>query len=177
MTWLRLALIAAVVAALVAAGAAVRSHFVSQGDVQGAARVQSRWDAQKLVDQAEGLRLQQEADAEQLRKFRNSERNAYEQAQRDAATARRSAAATAAVVSLRSTIDTLNQRDLSAASGDASAAALAGHAATARELLGSCSEKHRELATAADGLRDQVTGLLDDATHVCRTQLNKGNQP
>lgn len=176
MTWLRLALIAAVVAALAAAGAAVRSHFIGQGDAQGSTRVQTAWDKQKLVDQSVSSQLQREASAEQLLKFRNSERNAHEQALRDAATARRDVAAAAAVGSLRSTIDAINRRDLSEAGGDASAAALAGQATVARELLGNCAAAYQELATAADGLRDQVAGLLDHAHNVCRSSQLK-DQP
>lgn len=166
--WIKFALLLAAIGAVVAAWSALTAYYVHQGDVKGAARVQGRWDAQVKVDQAETLRLQQQANAELLLKVRNSERNAHEQNIRMAATARRDAAARAAVSSLRSTIDALNQRDVSSPNADPGAAGLAADAALARELLGSCSEAYRELAKAADGLRDQVTGLLADANDVCR---------
>lgn len=165
---MRLLLIGGLVAAIAAAALAVRSHFVSQGDAQGADRVQKAWDAQKLVDQAETLRLVQQANADQLVKFRNSERNANEQATRQAATARRAAATAAADGRMQLAIETLNQRDRAAAEGDTGATAFVVKATVARELLGSCTAAYREVAAEADGLRDQVVGLLYDATHVCR---------
>lgn len=168
MNWLKLAIVIAAIGAAVAGWGALKGHYIAVGDQQGASRVQGRWDAQTVVDQAESLRLAREANADQLLKFRNSERNTDEQALREAATARRDVAARAAVRSLRSTIETLNQRDAAAAAGNARAAALAGQAAFARELFGRCTEAYRELAAAADGLRDQVTGLLADAHDVCR---------
>jgi chromosome condensin MukBEF ATPase and DNA-binding subunit MukB len=164
MNWIRLAVMAAVVAALVAAGAAVRSHFINQGqDI-----VRAEWNAQKLVDQAESLRLQQLAHTEQLQKFRNAERTTYEHTQRQAATASRNVATTAADERLQRDIQTLNERDLSATAADPGAAALARKATVARELLGSCTTADRGLAEATDGLRDQVVGLLDYVHTVCQ---------
>lgn len=165
---MRLLLAAALAAAVVAGAGAIRAHYVAQGDAQGALRVQSKWDAQKLVDQAESLRLVRLANADQLVKFRNSERNAHEQATRQAATARRAAATAAADGRMQLAIETLNQRDRAAAEGDTGAAALVVKATVARELLGSCTAAYREVAAEAAGLRDQVVGLLNDANHVCR---------
>lgn len=169
MSWLRLALVAAVVAALVATGATVRSHLIGQGDAQGTARVQTAWDKQKLVDQAESLRLERVRNADQLLKFRNAERISDEQAKLEATRTRRIAAGDAVADSLRNTIDALNRRDLSTAGGDPRSVALAEEAATARQLFGSCTERYRGLAEKTDGLRDQVTGLQDDALYVCRS--------
>lgn len=164
MTWIRLALIAAVLAALAAGAAAVRSHLIGVGEQ----RVQARWDAQNAVDQAETLRLERERSAEQLIKFRNAERISHEQARLQAARLQRIAAGDAVADRLRSTIDRLNRRDVSAAAGDPGAVALAEGAATARQLFGSCTERYRGLAEKADRLGDQVSGLQDDALHVCR---------
>ncbi|WP_293602802.1 hypothetical protein [Polaromonas sp. 17-63-33] len=73
---MRLAIIAAVLAALAAGAAAVRSHLIGVGE----ARTQARWDKQKAIDQAETLRLERERSADQLIKFRNAERISDEQA-------------------------------------------------------------------------------------------------
>ncbi|WP_293602114.1 hypothetical protein [Polaromonas sp. 35-63-35] len=75
---MRLAIIAAVLAALAAGAAAVRSHLIGVGE----ARTQARWDKQKAIDQAETLRLERERSADQLIKFRNAERISDEQAKR-----------------------------------------------------------------------------------------------
>lgn len=172
MTWIRLAIMAAVLAALAAGAAAVRSHLIGVGE----ARTQAQWDKQKAVDQAETLRLERLAQAEQLIKFRNAERISDEQAKLEAARLRRIAAGDAVADRLRSTIERLNRRDVSAAAGDPAAVALAQGAATARELFGSCTERYRGLASEADRLRDQVSGLLADAMFVCRA-APPTNQP
>lgn len=59
---------------------------------------------------------------------------------------------------LRDEIARLNARP---APADPTAAAYAGEARTARELLGACSVEYRGVAKAADELRDQVIGLHD----------------
>lgn len=164
MSWLRLALIGVLLAALAAGGAAIRSHFIGVGE----ARIQSRWDAQKTVDQAETLRLERERSAEQLLKFKNAERISDEQQKLEEARLRRIAAGDAVADRLRNTIDALNRRDLSTASGAPRSIAIAQEAATARQLFGSCTEKYRSLGADADGLRDQVSGLLDYVAKVCR---------
>lgn len=74
-------------------------------------------------------------------------------------------AASAAANSLRNDIERLNA---SGSAPDADPATLAGQARTARELLGACSEEYRGVARQADELRDQVTGLQDYATSVCK---------
>lgn len=165
MTWMRAVIAAVVVGLLVAAGMAVRSHLIGVGE----ARVQARWDAQKKVDLEETLRLERERDSERMIKFRNAERIADEQAKREGALRQRIAAGNAVADSLQHTIDRLNRRDLSEAGSDPRSVALAQGAATARELLGSCTERYRWLGAEADRLRDQVAGLQDDAMYVCRT--------
>ncbi len=59
---------------------------------------------------------------------------------------------------LRDDIARLNARPVPE---DARAAAYAHEASAARELLGACTNEYRGVAQAADGLRDQVTGLQD----------------
>lgn len=59
---------------------------------------------------------------------------------------------------LRDEIARLNGRPVPA---DPAAAAYAREASVARELLGTCSAEYRDVAAQADGLRDQVSGLLD----------------
>lgn len=171
MNWLRIGLYAFVVAAIASAVMLVRAHWIGVGQ----ARIQARWDAQKVVDDAETLRRERQANAEQLARFKNAERNADEQANREAARSQRDAALGRRLAGLRATIAALNRRPLPAPSDDAGVAALAGEAATARELLGRCSERYRTVASAADELRDQVIGLQADAATVCRGSAGMPN--
>ena len=67
------------------------------------------------------------------------------------------------VVSLRDTIERLNA---SPVSSDSSPAKFWDEARTARQLLGSCASKYRQLAEDADGLRDQVITLQQYASSV-----------
>ena len=166
--WMRALLIGGLVAAIAAGAFAVRSHFVNQGDAQGAARVQAAWDAQVLVDQAESLRLQQQANADLLHKFRNAERIRDEDNQRALARAARELVAANRISSLLDTIAALDRRDLSQAAAIPGAAGIAQGATTARELFGSCAAAHTGLAAEADRLRDQVNGLQDFALNVCQ---------
>ncbi len=59
---------------------------------------------------------------------------------------------------LRDQIARLNARP---APEDSTAAAYAGEARTARELLGACADEYRGVAKEADQLREQVNGLHD----------------
>lgn len=79
--------------------------------------------------------------------------------------ASRVADAAASAASLRDDIERLNARPTPA---DPQSAAFANEARTARQLLGSCTKEYRSVAQAADELRDQVTGLQDYATSVCK---------
>lgn len=167
MNWIKAAVLGLIVAAVMAGAMAVRSHLIGIGEARGAARVQKAWDEQKALDQETSLRLQREANAEQLAKFRNTERINDEQALRAQSRARRAAATGAAADGLLRAVEALNGRGVPASASDAAVAGLAQEAATARELLGSCTTAHRELAEQADGLRDQVMGLQDYAQRVC----------
>ena len=138
-----------------------RAHLVAKGDVQGAARVQAAWGQQEAERSAATAR-------DNATKFRNAERVAHEDAQREAARLARDAAAATAVRSLRAEVAHLNQRAHPYPANDAGLAACAGEAATARELFGESAGAYSELAAEADGLRDQVAGLQDFARAVCR---------
>ncbi|MBX9833192.1 MAG: hypothetical protein K2X78_09125 [Burkholderiaceae bacterium] len=138
-----------------------QSHLVAKGDSQGAARVQAAWDTQENARNAATAR-------DNATKFRNAERTAHEDAQREATRRARDAAAAAAVRSLHTEVARLNSRPNPYPAGDAGRAACAREASTSRELFGESAGAYQELAAEADGLRDQVTGLQDFARNVCR---------
>lgn len=141
-----------------------RAHLVAKGDAQGAARVQAAWNAQET--QRNAATAQDNAT-----KFRNAERVAHEDAQREAARLARDAAAATAVRSLRAEVARLNQRTHPYPANDAGLAACAGEAATARELFSDSAEAYSDVAAAADSLRDQVAGLQDFVRGVCRAPM------
>ncbi len=146
--------------ALIVGAKTLQSHLINKGDAQGAARVQHAWDAQENARNAATAR-------DNATRFRNAERTAHEDAQREAARRARDAAAAAALRSLRAEVARLNNRPNSYPAGDAGLAACVGEARAARELLGESSGAYQELAAEADGLRDQVTGLQSFARNVC----------
>jgi hypothetical protein len=168
MRWPLYLLYAAMAAAVLLGIKAIRASDVNKGIAIGAAQTQKNWDDQKAVDTVATLERERERNADMLTRFRNAERNAYEQAKRDALRERRIRDGDAVADRLRSTIETLNQRDLSTAGTDPSAAAIAGGAATARELFRSCTQSYRSLGAEAERLKDQVIGLQADAMFVCR---------
>lgn len=146
-----------------------QSHLVARGDAQGASRVQAAWDAQENARNAATAR-------DNATKFRNAERTAHEDAQREATRRARDAAAASAVRSLRAEIARLNSRPDPYPAGDAGRAACAGEARTARELFGESSGAYQELAAEADQLRDQVMGLQSFAREVCHApQATQGS--
>lgn len=93
------------------------------------------------------------------------DRIAQNAAKKQTELASRVADASASAASLRDDIERLNARP---APADPQSAAFANEARTARQLLGSCTKEYRSVAQAADELRDQVTGLQDYATSVCK---------
>lgn len=111
----------------------------------------------------------QKAEAEARAKesaMRNQvDRIAKNAADKQAQLANRAAGTDAATRSLRDDIERLNA---SGSTASADLAALTGQARTARELLGACTEEYRGVAQRADELRDQVSGLQDYATTVCK---------
>ena len=138
-----------------------QDHLIAQGDAQGAGRVQQAWNAQ------EHLRSQVTAAGNTLRQ-RHAEKVAHEQTQREAASKAAADSAAASLRSLRAEIARIKARPHPYPAGDAGLAACAGEATTARELFGDSAEAYVELAAEADQLRDQVTGLQQFTTSVCR---------
>ena len=147
-----------------------RSHLISTGDTQGAARVQAAWNAQENERNTATAR-------DNATKFRNAERLAHEDAQRETARRARDVAAADAVRGLRNEVARLNSRPRPYQAGDSGLAACAGEARAARELFGESAAAYSELAATADELRDQVTGLQDFARTVCgaRTPATEGD--
>lgn len=168
-----LALIVSVLA-VVAAAVIGLDHWskslVAQGDQQGAERVQAAWGAAERERALQLVADQEKARRDEAEKQRTSEEIAREQARREADLQARLDRSTAARRSLLDTIEDLNDRnaELSAAAEDARIAGLAGEARVARELLGQCAGRYEAVAAAADGLRDQVTGLQAYAVQVCQ---------
>ena len=136
------------------------SRLISKGDARGAGRVQAAWDAHVNARNAATAR-------DNAARFRNAERLAHEDAQREAARRARDAAAAAAVRGLRAEVARLNSRPDPYPAGDAGLAACAGEARTARELFSESAAAYSELAATADGLSGQVVGLQDFARTVC----------
>lgn len=93
-----------------------------------------------------------------------ADRIANDQAKKESELAARAAAADVVADGLRNEIDRLNA---SPAPTDTAAAALAGQARAARQLLGACAKEYRLMAKGADELRDQVSGLQGYANTVC----------
>ena len=162
----RLIVVGVLICAAIWGVKAWESRLISKGDAQGAARVQAAWDAQENARNAATAR-------DNAAKFRNAERTAHEDAQREAARRARDAAAAAAVRGLRAEVARLNSRPDPYPPGDAGVAACAGEARAARELFSESAAAYSELAATADGLRDQVTGLQDFARTVCRATPTK----
>ena len=160
----RLAAALALTLAAVLGVDAYRTHLVAKGDAQGAARVQAAWDQQETKRSAATAQ-------DNATKFRNAEKVAHEDAQREAARLARDAAAATAVRSLRAEVARLNQRAHPYPANDAGLAACAGEAATARELFSESAAAYSDVATAADSLRDQVAGLQDFVHGVCRAPM------
>jgi hypothetical protein len=156
----RLIVVGVLICAAIWGVKAWESRLISKGDARGAARVQAAWDAQENARNAATAR-------DNAARFRNAERLAHEDAQREAARRARDAAAAAAVRGLRAEVARLNSRPDPYAPGDAGLAACAGEARTARELFSESAAAYSELAATADGLSGQVAGLQDFARTVC----------
>lgn len=117
---------------------------------------------------AENTRIaESEARAKEQAMQKEAERVANEQAQKQEVLNRRIAATESVAGSLRDQILRLNS---GTAPADPESAALFEQARTARELLGSCADRYKNVARAADELRDQVTGLQDFVGSVCTQQ-------
>ena len=156
----RLIVVGVLICAAILGVKAWESRLISKGDARGAAREQAAWDAQENARNAATAR-------DNAARFRNAERLAHEDAQREAARRARDAAAAAAVRGLRAEVARLNSRPDPYAPGDAGLAACAGEARAARELFSESAAAYSELAATADGLSGQVVGLQDFARTVC----------
>ena len=177
-TWLRVALYAALISALVAGLDAWRQRLITKGQEQGAARVHAEWQAadnQRLqrekAAQAQAatarLAAEQEARRNEQARQHQAERIAHETAQREESLRTALTRADAHNRGLLNTIAQLNKRtaasgiDLPGAAAPAAATACISEAATARQLLGQCSERYGAVAADAEQLRIQVIGLQD----------------
>ncbi len=156
----RLIVVGVLICAAIWGVKAWEARLISKGDARGAARVQAAWDTQERDRNAATAR-------DNAARFRNAERTAHEDAQREAARRARDAAAAAAVRGLRAEVARLNSRPDPYAPGDAGVAACAGEARAARELFSESAAAYSELAATADGLSGQVAGLQDFARTVC----------
>lgn len=129
-----------------------------------------RAEARLAQYQAEVAQAAQQAEARarvrERQMQRKSEEVARDAAKREKELGDRLAAADAAVGGLRDEVSALNAR---AIPSDPGAAAFAGEARAARELLGACAARYRGVAAEAQGLSDQVTGLQQFVAGVCKT--------
>lgn len=91
--------------------------------------------------------------------------NANEQARLKADAARRIADANRATAGLRDTLYTLSRRERPT---NPAAAGWFDAAAVARQVVGECSDRRRDVAETADGLRTQVIGLQRYVAEVCQ---------
>lgn len=131
------------------------------------AKVQAQGElADYRAEVAENTRkAEAQARAQEQQMQRQVERISDEQAKKQTVLAARAATANLVAGQLRDQIERLNARP---APADPESAAFAGEARAARELLGACAERYRSVATEAEGLVDQVTGLQDFAINVCK---------
>ncbi|MEG0920284.1 MAG: DUF2514 domain-containing protein [Comamonas sp.] len=177
--WLRIALWAALVLGLVWVFNAWQQHLVAKGDAVGAGRVHAEWKAAdntrlRLEKAAQAkaaaarLLAEQKARDQELSRQKTAERIAHETAQREDSLRTAVARADTRNRSLLNTIDQLNKRqpassgvDMPNSAAQSQTAACIGEAATARQLLGRCSERYAGVAADAEQLRSQVIGLQD----------------
>jgi hypothetical protein len=131
----------------------------------GKAMVESEFAGYRAEVAEAARKAESRARARERAMQKETERIAREQADKQEALVARAADADRAVAGLRDEVVRLNSRPAPAA---ADALAFAGEARTARELLGACAARYRGVAAAADGLRDQVSGLQDFVASVCK---------
>lgn len=107
------------------------------------------------------------AEAEARRKEREMQENADQIARdmqkREAEQAARASSSRATIGKLRNEIARLNARPMPQ---NPELASCFREASTARELLGTCAERYRELAEEADGIRIQLTGFQEFAKSI-----------
>lgn len=131
------------------------------GGFAAAWQVQS-WRYEKQINelvaqQAKAIQVAEASARAREREFQNrADQISRDAAKRQQITADRAATTELVSRGLRDDITRLNARPTP---GNPEAARLANDATRARELLGACADRYRSVAQAADGLRDQVTGL------------------
>ena len=133
------------------------------GNKAGADRIRAQWSAERQALADQRAEDEKAARAEEKRRAEQAQAVIEEQARREALARDRVVRAERTVVGLRDEIARLNARP---APDDTKAAGFAHEARVARELLGACTKEYGDLAAAADGLRDQVTGLQQWVRHV-----------
>lgn len=168
--WLVLALVASVIVAGWLSGGFARVATILLA-VAGIAAL-GGWEArdwrQAQQDRAQAEQLlaaERAARTDELIRSRNAERAAHEQAKREKATLARAAAAERAAAGLRDEIAALNARPVPT---NPELAALAREARTARDLLGGCGQAYQRVDKRAQELGDQVSGLQDFVSTICR---------
>ncbi len=170
MSWIRLAIVAAVLGIVGTGVLMVRGHWIAQGS----AEVQKRWDDQVQTDRAtaaeNALELQRIARRDETRKQEANERISRDLKTRNAGLVQRARTTDARNRELLDTIAALNARDLAMPSAGADAGPGSGPdgaAIAARNLLGQCSSRY--IAVAADAARyaSKVIGLQQYVTTVC----------
>lgn len=133
------------------------------GNKAGADRIRAQWSHEREAQANQRIKDEQAARAEEQRRAQAAQAVVDGLSEREAASRVRAARAERAAVGLRDEIARLNARP---APSDTKAAGFAHEARVARELLGACTKEYGSLAAAADGLRDQVTGLQQWVSHV-----------
>lgn len=133
------------------------------GQKAGADRIQAKWNAERQLIASQVAANEKAARAQEKRRAEQAQAVLEDQARREALARDRASRAERTVVGLRDEVARLNARP---APSDTKAAGFAHEARVARELLGACTKEYGSLAAAADGLRDQVTGLQQWVSHV-----------
>jgi colicin import membrane protein len=168
-TWTKYLTFGLAVAAVVGALLYGRAYYIAVGEATARTECAQANDQRERQDaEADRQREAAERTKEQTRQ-QEADRIANDQAQKEREQDARNQRAAATTRSLRATIDELNRQleGLSGLGADPERAALADGARVARELLGSCAERYREVAADADRYRDQVGGLQSFAKHAC----------
>lgn len=175
--WLAvIAACAAVLYAIVWGYETWRDGKVAEGDRAGAARIQAKWDADRVTRAAEAVEAARQAAAETLRRLSKQQENQRAQDILIAQVRRDAAGATAAADGLRLRASTyLDAAGCGASAGDAALECIRKAAAKVGDILGQCAARHTELAAAADDARGR--GLKCEADYDALTLKNSSGFP
>lgn len=116
----------------------------------------------QLEAQKERLEQEEQARARENELRKNVDKVIANDAHRQDVLQKRVADAQRAVAGMRDTISAIDARP------DPGPTAATDEARAARELLGACTEEYRAVATDADQLRNQVTGLQEYGNSVSK---------